>query len=110
MTSPSPLSISVCIPCFNEEATIESAVAQMEAVLDKVRCDYEIIVCDDASSDGTGAIIRRMVLKDPRLRPIIHQKNQGIRATFEELYQSATKDAVFLIPSDLEWPPEILFP
>jgi len=110
VSAPSTPGISVCIPSYNEEATIESAVAQIEAVLDKLQCDYEILVCDDASSDGTGAIIKRMAAKDPRLRPIFHQKNKGIRATFEELYESAAKDAVFLIPSDLEWPPEILLP
>jgi glycosyltransferase involved in cell wall biosynthesis len=104
----SPPSISVCIPGYNEEATVESAVAQIKAVLEKIDCDYEIIICDDASSDRTGAIIRSMAANDPRLRPIFHEKNKGIRATFEELYATATKDAVFLIPSDLEWPPEIL--
>jgi glycosyltransferase involved in cell wall biosynthesis len=96
--------ISVCIPAYNEEATIESAVTQIEAVLRRMPCDYEIIICDDASADGTGTILRRLSSKNPRLRPIFHEKNRGIRATFEELYAAATKDAVFLIPSDLEWP------
>lgn len=102
------IGISVCIPAYNEEATIESAVTQIEAVLRKMPCDYEIIICDDASADHTGEIIRKLSLQNPRLRPIFHEKNQGIRATFEELYAAATKDAVFLLPSDLEWPPEIL--
>jgi glycosyltransferase involved in cell wall biosynthesis len=108
VSAPSTPSISVCIPSYNEEATIESAVAQIEVVLDKLQCDYEILICDDASSDRTGEFIRRMTSKNPHLRPIFHQENKGIRATFEELYESATKDAVFLIPSDLEWPPETL--
>jgi glycosyltransferase involved in cell wall biosynthesis len=98
----------VCIPAYNEGATIESAVAQVEAVLDKMACDYEIIVCDDASSDDTGRILRRLAAENPRLRPIFHEKNKGIRVTFEELYAAATLDAVFLVPADLEWPPEIL--
>ncbi|MCE0522826.1 MAG: glycosyltransferase family 2 protein [Methylacidiphilales bacterium] len=108
MSTSSQPSLSVCIPSYNEEATIESAVAQIEAVLDKLPGDYEILVCDDGSSDRSGEIIRRMAAADPRLRPIFHPTNKGIRATFEELYASATKEAVFLIPSDLEWPPEIL--
>jgi len=103
-----PPGISVCIPAYNEEATIESAVTQIEAVLRKMPCDYEIIICDDASADGTGTILRQLSSKNPRLRPIFHEKNRGIRATFEELYAASTKDAVFLLPSDLEWPPEIL--
>ena len=100
--------ISVCIPAYNEEATIESAVAQVEAVLQGMSCSYEIIVCDDASVDGTKEIIRQLSLRNPHLRPIFHEKNKGIRATFEELYANATQEAVFLLPSDLEWPPEIL--
>ena len=108
MSKPPPFSVSVCIPSFNEEATIEPAVTRMHALLEGLACDYEIIVCDDASSDGTAAIIRRLAAVHPRLRPIFHEKNRGIRATFEELYAAAEREAVFLIPSDLEWPPETL--
>ena len=108
MSSSSLPSISVCIPAYNEEATIESAIRQIEAVLQKLSCDYEIIICDDASADRTAETIRRIAAENPRVRPIYHEKNRGIRATFEELYAAAKKEAVFLIPADLQWPPEIL--
>lgn len=108
MNSHSLPGISVCIPAYNEEATIESAVIQIEAVLRKTECAYEIIICDDASADGTADIVRRLASQNSHLCPIFHEKNRGIRATFEELYAASTLDAVFLLPSDLEWPPEIL--
>ncbi len=108
MRSHSITGVSVCIPAYNEEATIESAVTQIEAVLHKLEYDYEIIVCDDASADDTKAIIQRLSSQNSHLRPIFHEKNMGIRATFEELYAAATKDAVFLLASDLQWPPEVL--
>jgi glycosyltransferase involved in cell wall biosynthesis len=101
-------SISVCIPAYNEESTLESAVEQMESVLKSLGCEYEMIVCDDASRDGTGGVLRGLAAQNRRLRPIFHEVNRGVFATFEELYAAATKEAVFLLPADLEWPPETL--
>lgn len=101
-------SVSVCIPAYNEESTLAFAVGQVEPVVVRLGCDYEIIVCDDASADGTGDVLRKLAAQNPRLRPIFHRTNQGIYATFEELYAAATKEAVFLLPADMEWPAETL--
>ena len=109
MTEASPqFSVSICVPAYNEEATVEAGLRQIEAAALALGCRHEIIVCDDASADRTGEIIRRVALDRPAWKVIVHRSNQGIRATFEELYRAASMDFVFLLPADLEWPVETL--
>jgi glycosyltransferase involved in cell wall biosynthesis len=108
MTADAFPSVSICVPAFNEEATVEAGLRQIEKVADELGCSHEIIICDDASTDRTGNILRKLVDDRPHWRLITHEKNRGIRATFEELYAAARMELVFLIPSDLEWPADTL--
>ena len=101
-------SVSICVPAYNEEATIEAGIRQIEEAAVALGCRYELIICDDASADATGEIIRRLAQNRSEWKVVLHPKNKGIRATFEELYHSATMEAVFLLPADLEWPANTL--
>jgi len=66
--------ISVVIPAYNAEDTIEKAV---DSVLDQTEKDLEIVAVDDGSTDRTGQILDELCRKDPRIR-IIHQANGGV--------------------------------
>jgi glycosyltransferase involved in cell wall biosynthesis len=102
-------SISLLIPAYNEEATLEATVRRAESAVCACAEDYEIVVMDDASRDRTAEISRRLAAADPRhVRALRHETNRGIAGTFEDLYRAARKDCVFLIPADNEFPPEIL--
>src|SRR5690348_12805141 len=59
--------ISVVIPARNEDAELEASV---RSVLAQEGVDLEVIVINDHSSDGTGAIIDRLAAEDPRVRPL----------------------------------------
>jgi len=94
--------ISVVIPCYNEVSTIE-------AILDAVRAseirDKEILVVDDASSDGT----REKLLSLPGeagLRVIFHERNQGKGAALRTGFRAATGDVVIVQDADLEYDPK----
>lgn len=50
-------SISICFPAYNEEATIRQVIEEADDVLRHSTLDYEIVVCDDGSTDRTGAIV-----------------------------------------------------
>ena len=52
-----PLKLSVVIPARNEAETIEATLREIVASLDRKGVDYEVIVVDDASSDGTAAVV-----------------------------------------------------
>jgi glycosyltransferase involved in cell wall biosynthesis len=79
-----------------------------ERVAGSLGVDYEILVCDDHSSDATPALADDFARTRPAVRVIHHEVNRGIRETFEELYAASTKDFVFLNSTDGQWPTEIL--
>lgn len=102
-------SVSVCFPAYNEEATVTEVVNEAETLLAASGVDYEILVCDDGSSDRTGAIVGELAQRITCMRTVSHARNLGIRATFEDLYAAATKDFVFLNSTDRQWSTAILF-
>jgi glycosyltransferase involved in cell wall biosynthesis len=101
-------SVSVCFPAYNEEATIGSVLDEAQELLAGARCDYEILVCNDGSTDDTGRIVDAIARRIPRLRVIHHPHNRGIHETFERLYREATKEFVFLNSTDRQWDTRIL--
>ncbi|MFY9609846.1 MAG: glycosyltransferase family 2 protein [Blastocatellia bacterium] len=106
MTAPS---VSVCFPAYNEQETVGAVLAQAHQLLAPSGIDYEILVCNDGSSDQSGAVINGLVGRVERLRVLHHDLNLGIRATFEHLYSEASKEFVFLNSTDLQWETRILF-
>lgn len=102
-------SVSIVVPAYNEEAALSATVARSLAVLDRCATDFEIVIADDGSTDGTAEVIRELQREHPEtIRAIFHETNRGITATFEELYQAATKEFVFLVAGDGQFPPEAL--
>lgn len=101
--------ISVVTPCYNEELNVEEVYAQVKAVfVDLPQYRYEHIFIDNASTDNTIAILKRLAAADYNLKIIVNVKNFGwIRSPYYGLLQ-AHGDAVVLIVSDLQDPPVII--
>jgi glycosyltransferase involved in cell wall biosynthesis len=101
-------SVSLCFPAYNEEASIAFVVEEAHHIATQAGLDFEIIVCNDGSTDRTGAELDRLTRMLPRMRSVHHPVNRGIRATFEHLYALATKEFVFLNSTDRQWDTHIL--
>ena len=101
-------SVSICFPAYNEEATIGSVLEDADAILSSSGLDYEILVCNDGSTDRTGAIVDEYAARIPGLRAIHHPQNRGIYETFEHLYREATREFVFLNSTDRQWDTRIV--
>ena len=95
-------SISVVIPAYNREATIETAIL---SVLGQTVPPLEVIVVDDGSADGTAARVEAMA--DPRIR-LVRQPNGGISAARNSGIREARGDWVAFQDSDDEWLPRKL--
>ncbi len=95
------MKVSVVIPCYNESATIEKII---RAVRDAPIRDFEIIVIDDGSTDGTTAILERGD-KEFADQIIYHQKNSGKGAAVRAGFAAATGDIIIIQDADLEYDP-----
>lgn len=92
-------SITIAIPAFNEEENIEWVVKDSLKSLPKYFRDYEIVVVDDGSTDKTGTIADRLVLKNPRVK-VVHQPNGGYSKAMLSGIKAASKDYVAYLPAD----------
>jgi glycosyltransferase involved in cell wall biosynthesis len=95
--------LSVLIPVYDEEKTIESVIAKVLHLGDLV---YEIIVVDDGSKDGTAAVAERVAETDPRIRFHRMPYNQGKTAAIAFALKQVTGDIVIIQDADLEYDPD----
>lgn len=99
--------VSVLVPAFNEEDTVEAAYRAITAVFDTLP-DYacEIIFTDNHSTDRTFAILQDLAACDPRIRVIRFARNYGYQRSLLVAYQSARGACSVQIDCDLQDPPE----
>jgi glycosyltransferase involved in cell wall biosynthesis len=90
--------LSVIIPCYNSEKTLEEAV--LSVLNDDIGYSYEIIMVDDGSTDNTKRIIRSFVSKYENVRAVYHNVNKGGGATRNTAVQNASADLIFCLDSD----------
>src|SRR5262245_17430036 len=95
--------LTVVMPAYNEEGAITTAVAEVrEWILDRVP-GSDLLVVDDGSRDGTGAILDRLAAEDPRVG-VVHRPNGGHGPALRTGIEAASGDALFLIDSDRQIP------
>ncbi len=102
------MKISVVIPFFNEEKQIPITVDALVPVLTSLGCDFEAVLVDDGSSDGTWAALRAACTADARLRAIRFSRNFGKEAALCAALDAADGDAVVVMDGDLQHPPAVI--
>jgi glycosyltransferase involved in cell wall biosynthesis len=98
-------SISVVIPARNEEATIWQVVERSFRALAELGREGEVLVVNDGSSDGTGAVLADLQQVYPKLRVFTHRRSQGMTAGLQQMFSASHGDIVILIPADMESDP-----
>ncbi len=94
-------SLSVVFPMYNEKDNIEVAVAEALRVGALMTPDLEIIVVDDASTDGSGALIDHIAAEHPQVHPIHHPVNRRLGGALKTGFAAASKEWIVYIDSDL---------
>lgn len=95
-------SISVVIPAYNEAANLAAAVESACAAAEKHFRDYEILVIDDASTDGTGELADRLAAANPRVKVTHNAENKGFGYNYRLGARQAAMDYVGVLPGDNE--------
>ena len=101
--------ISVVTPCYNEELNVAEVYQRVKAVFEPLtQYHYEHIFIDNASRDNTLGVLRLLASQDRRIKVIVNARNFGhLRSPMHAMLQ-ASGDAVILLFSDLQDPPELL--
>jgi glycosyltransferase involved in cell wall biosynthesis len=94
------VSISVFFPCYNEQENVRRTVEKALDVLEKFAADFEIIIVDDGSSDGTEQIADEIAGQDGRVKVVHHERNLGYGAALQSGFKAAAKELVFYTDGD----------
>ncbi len=102
------MKISVVTPTYNEFDNIDKIYDEIRKKFKEINCEYEHIIIDNNSSDGTINKIKELALKDKNLKVIINAKNYGhIRSPFYALLQ-CNSDATILMAADFQDPVDLI--
>lgn len=96
-------SLSLVIPAYNEEATIAQAVQEADDALATIAHDYEVVVVDDGSSDGTAAVVAGLARQRCRVKLLRHDGNQGYGAALRTGFAAARCDLVAFTDADCQF-------
>ena len=98
--------LSVIVPAYNEELSVERAYYTISEILNKAGIENEIIFIDDGSTDATYEKIRNLADKEKNIYGLHFSRNFGKEAAISAGLASAKGDAVVVIDCDLQHPPE----
>ena len=93
-------SLSAFFPAYNEEKNVPAMVERLTAVLPPVSDDYEIVVVNDGSSDGTAAVADALAAADPHVRVVHHPVNRGYGGALKSGFTAGRKEYVFFTDGD----------
>ncbi|HWR22318.1 MAG TPA: glycosyltransferase family 2 protein [Feifaniaceae bacterium] len=94
MTKPS---VSVVMAAYNAETTIEKSV---RSILDQTLPDFELLICDDCSTDGTYALLLRLARQDERIRVFRNERNRGQAFARNRLFGLSEADYIAIMDAD----------
>jgi dolichol-phosphate mannosyltransferase len=101
--------ISIVVPCFNEEANILALYERVRATFERLRpFSFELILVDNGSTDGTHRIISAVCQSDNRVKLVSLSRNFRYEGGIEAGLHYADGDAVIIMDGDLQDPPELI--
>lgn len=95
--------VSLVVPMFNEERSLPHFLDVALDALGRHAADWEIVLVDDASSDGTVAAADARAAVEPRIRVVRHEANRGLGGALKSGFAAASKEWVLYSDCDLPW-------
>jgi len=103
MTAPVP--VTVGLPVYNREKFVG---ASLESLLSQTFTDFEVVICDNASTDGTGDICRDYAARDRRIRYYRNPENVGANPNFNRVFELSRGKYLKWSTSDDRWEPDMI--
>ena len=100
--------ISIVIPALNEQDNINSLEQELAESLDGLPYDFEFLVVDNGSTDGTEAAVKAICARDGRWKYVRFSRNFGVEASITAGYKLASGEAIVVLYSDLQDPPQVI--
>ncbi len=98
-----PMKVSILVPAYNERHSI---CLLLERLTQVELPDYEIVIVDDGSTDGTCDLVKEWIAGRPEFRLYVQEKNQGKTAAIARAVSEATGDIFIIQDADLEYDPQ----
>jgi 3-oxoacyl-[acyl-carrier protein] reductase len=102
-------SLSVFVPAYNEADNLAPTIETIMRALSVSVEDYEVIVVDDGSTDGTDEVAESLARRFPEVRVIHNPRNMGVGYGWMRAVEAATKGSFIFVPGDNTWPYRSLF-
>jgi glycosyltransferase involved in cell wall biosynthesis len=103
-----PPLISIVAPCHNEEPNLEPLHQAVSSCLGSTEWDYQLLLVDDGSTDGTWPTICRLAQRDPRVHGVRLPRSFGQQAAILAGLKLARGEAVVTMDADLQHPPAVI--
>jgi glycosyltransferase involved in cell wall biosynthesis len=101
--NPEVTAVSAFFPCYNDELSIPTMVRDARAALQQRVDDFEIIVVDDGSADGSFAVLESLTDEVPELRIVRHETNRGYGGALISGFAASTRPWVFYTDGDAQY-------
>jgi glycosyltransferase involved in cell wall biosynthesis len=106
MSTASPVrAVSACFPCYNDVHTIERMVRTVAGTLAPLVDEFEVVVVDDGSSDGSVALLQRLEDELSWLRVVVHEHNRGYGGALISAFSAARLPWIFYTDGDGQYDP-----
>lgn len=100
---PNERSLSIIVPAYCEAENILATLENVSGALTPLDLTYEIIVIDDGSTDGTGALVSANLARFPNLRLLVNERNLGFGASYRRGVDAAVLDHIVMVHGDNAW-------
>lgn len=100
--------VSIAVPVYNEKESLPELLSAVRRVMEATRYDYELVIVDDGSKDGTTEMLERAAATNPKIKALFFSRNFGHQIAITAALDHTSGDAVVVLDADLQDPPELL--